>query len=66
MVAISAGLVLLNLYRNVTVPIPIRSILFGKTGIKDGSVQMDKTNPEELKMKDLLFISIKYTIKNSY
>jgi hypothetical protein len=34
--------------------------------MKEGSVQTDKTNPEVLKRKDLLFISIKYKRENKF
>jgi hypothetical protein len=44
----------------------MRSILFGKTGIKEGNIQTDKTNPEVLKIKDLLFMIIKYDFENIF
>jgi hypothetical protein len=66
MVLVFSGFVFLNLYRNSTVPIPIRSILFCKTGVNEGKIQMDKTNPEDLKIKDLLFMSIKLNCENIF
>jgi hypothetical protein len=42
---------------------PIRSILFWKTGVNEGNTQTDKTNPEDLKIKDLLFMIISIILR---